>query len=36
MMIMGKLKKIMKYLILGSFIGILLIYLKFKKINIEE
>lgn len=36
MMIVVKLKKIIKYLIFGSFIGILLVYLKFKRINIEE
>ncbi len=29
-------KKIIKYLILGSFIGILLVYLMFKKVEIEE
>jgi len=36
MMTMGKSKKIIKYLILGTFIGILLIYLKFKKVKIDE
>jgi hypothetical protein len=35
-MIVVKLKKIIKYLILGGFIGMLLVYLKFKRVNIEE
>ncbi len=35
-MAMGKSKKIIKYLILGTFVGILLIYLKFKRVNINE
>lgn len=29
-------KKIIKYAVFGSFIGILLLYLKFKRINIKE
>jgi hypothetical protein len=34
--IVVRIKKILKYLILGSFVGMLLVYLKFKRINIEE
>jgi hypothetical protein len=33
---MLKLKKVMKYLILGGFIGMLLVYLKFKRVKLEE
>lgn len=33
---MVRMKKIIKYLFLGSFVGMLLVYLKFKKVNIEE
>ncbi len=29
-------KKIIKYLILGVFVGMLLIYLKFKRVSIDE
>jgi len=36
MKIVGKSKKIIKYLILGTFVGMLLIYLKFKKVKIDE
>jgi hypothetical protein len=35
-MIVVRLKKIIKYLILGSFIGMLLVYLKFKRVSIEK
>jgi|LFRM01.1.fsa_nt_gb hypothetical protein len=33
---MAKMKKFIKYLILGIFIGIILIYLKFKRVEIKE
>ena len=29
-------KKIIKYIIFGIFIGILLVYLKFKRVRIQE
>jgi len=28
--------KLIKYLVIGVFVGMLLIYLKFKKVNIEK
>jgi hypothetical protein len=31
-----RLKNFIKYFVFGSFIGMLLVYLKFKRINIEE
>jgi hypothetical protein len=33
---MARMKKFIKYLILGGFVGILLVYLKFKRVNIKE
>jgi hypothetical protein len=28
--------KLIKYIVIGVFVGMLLIYLKFKKVNIEK
>ncbi len=33
---MVKLKKLVKYLIFGGFIGLILVYLRFKKVNVKE
>jgi|GEM_PF-603918 len=33
---MANLKKYIKYLIFGGFIGVILIYLHFKKVNVKE
>ncbi len=29
-------KKLIKYVVFGTFIGMLLVYLKFKRVRIEE
>jgi len=33
---MVKLKNLIKYLIFGGFIGLILVYLRFKKVNVKE
>jgi len=35
-MIVAQSNKLIKYLVIGVFVGMLLIYLKFKKVNIEK
>ncbi len=35
-MVVAQSNKLVKYLVLGVFVGMLLVYLKFKKVNIEK
>jgi hypothetical protein len=35
MTIMAKIKRYIKYIIFGGFIGLLLVYLRFKKVDVK-